>query len=107
MKRQLHTIIKAINNRFRRERQSCPEARYHHFIINFPYYAFDCFITDDCAQVDVLNPLRCGQTYENISRYIESRITAWDDVEIEKEPDYWNAHGFASEADYNRYRYAI
>lgn len=105
MKRLAH-IINSINDRFIKERQSNPQACYHRITVEFNHILFEASISDIETVVEVMNPRHYSRCYDNISCYIESRIICWDDVEIEKS-DYWDAHGFASEADYNRYRYAI
>lgn len=107
MKKQISFIIRDINERFAQERQSNPDAKSCSFTLHYGHSLFEVYITRDEVQVNILNERHYDHFYETLTRYIEERITDWDDVELEEEPSYWDVHGFRDEADYNRYRYAI
>jgi hypothetical protein len=48
---------------------------------------------------------REGREYPNLQKALDKAMPDWDDVEIEREYDEWNEHGFRDAADYYHWRY--
>lgn len=55
-------------------------------------------------KVDIING-EYERYYTNIESYIADNIIEWNDLESE-EYDEWDDHGFSSEEDYIRWKYA-
>ena len=56
------------------------------------------------VEVSIINGEYTDRSYPNLEDYIAENIIKWDDLD-DDDYDEWDDHGFASEADYMRYKF--
>ncbi len=69
-----------------------------------PDIQVDIELTGYDAEVCVFNKKNLEHYYPNIEAKIIEALPLWDEIKVDD--NIWDAHGFANEADYLRWKYA-
>jgi hypothetical protein len=106
MKKRLSLIIDKLNKELQNEFNNDTTCQSVEVSIthNNRYDIIVSLDINNIIKVDVVNSEH-ERYYTNIESYIAEHISDWNDLESE-EYDEWDDHGFASEDDYIRWKYA-
>lgn len=72
---------------------------------DYKHYSITAWCSCNDKGVEVFNKKYPDRCYPRLEEWFEKNVMDYNEIEVEPVYDFWNEHGFASEADYINWRY--